>query len=256
MHSLKLGMSKLAQAQLLREPVIDPSTAQHTRFVPVSDSSLLNPEELIEMDFGRLLAGPYSLRVTDILDYLERIAGQLQDNWSTVERVHQLCANTSQQPRPYLDGAFAALLVGLDGEAARNTINNELAAWGLPGSQFLDGWVEVPGQVIPGLVPILAQALPGSALAAGPGTVRTLIRAMPTRQLHITAGNAPQVPLISALRLILTKSAGAVKFPFEATLPGALLGLASLRGGSRPSHDSESFRQSTGMVEMKAWRIF
>ncbi len=81
--------------------------------------------------------------------------------------------------------------------------------------------------VIPGLVPILAQALPGSTLAAGPGAVRTLIRAMPTRQLHITAGNAPEVPLISALRLILTKSAGAVKFPFEATLPGALLGLAA-----------------------------
>jgi hypothetical protein len=230
----EVGYVKLAQAQLLREPVIDPSTLRYTGSYQYQVLPSLNPEELIEMDFGRLLAGPYSLRVTDILDYLNRIAGQLQDNWVTVERVHQLCANTSQQPRPYLDGAFAAMLVGLDGEAARNTIDNELAVWGLPGSQFLDGWVEVPGHVIPGLVPILAQALPGSALAAGPGTVRTLIRAMPTRQLHITAGNAPEVPLISALRLILTKSAGAVKFPFEATLPGALLGLAAY--AAAPDH--------------------
>jgi len=42
------------------------------------------------------------------------------------------------------------------------------------------------------------------------------------------------VPLISALRLILTKSAGVIKFPFEVTLPGALLSLAAY--AAAPDH--------------------
>jgi hypothetical protein len=42
------------------------------------------------------------------------------------------------------------------------------------------------------------------------------------------------VPLISALRLVLTKSAGVVKFPFEATLPGALVALAAY--AAAPDH--------------------
>jgi hypothetical protein len=50
---------------------------------------------------------------------------------------------------------------------------------------------------------------------------------MPTRQLHITAGNAPQIPLISALRAILTKSAAVIKSPYGATLPGALFSIAA-----------------------------
>jgi len=84
------------------------------------------------------------------------------------------------------------------------------------------------------LVPLLAQGLPGGAVAAAQSPAKTLIRAMPTRQLHITAGNAPQVPLISALRLILTKSAGVIKFPFDAVLPGALLSLAAY--AAAPDH--------------------
>ena len=164
----------------------------------------------------------------------QQVSAQLQANWATLERVRALCARTSLHPQPYLDGAFAALLVGLDTQAAREMIDQELAAWGMPGSRFLDGWVEVPGQVIPGLVPLLAQGLPGGEKAAAHPQAKTLIRAMPTRQLHITAGNAPQVPLISALRLILTKSAGVVKFPFEATLPGALLSLAAY--AAAPDH--------------------
>lgn len=229
-----VGYLKLPQAQLLRELVIDPATRRYTGEYQYQVLPAFDPLALIETDFERLQRGPYALSVTEILDYLQQVSAQLQSGWAALERVHELCARTSLHPQPYLDGAFAALLVGLDTQAGREMIDRELAAWGLPGSRFLDGWVEVPGQVIPGLVPILAHGLPGGEEAAAIPQAKTLIRAMPTRQLHITAGNAPQVPLISALRLILTKSAGVVKFPFEATLPGALLSLAAY--AAAPDH--------------------
>jgi hypothetical protein len=72
-------------------------------------------------------------------------------------------------------------------------------------------------------------AAPGSVAPAAP----TLVRAMPTRQLHITAGNAPGVPIISALRMLLTRSVGTIKLPAGAVLPGALLALAA---ASLPDH--------------------
>jgi hypothetical protein len=55
---------------------------------------------------------------------------------------------------------------------------------------------------------------------------------MPTRQLHITAGNAPSVPVVSALRAFATKSASVIKSPYGATIPGALLGMAMVAAGA------------------------
>jgi hypothetical protein len=60
------------------------------------------------------------------------------------------------------------------------------------------------------------------------------VRAMPTRQLHITAGNAPEVPLVSTLRAVLTKSAAIIKLPYGATLTGALFALAAF--AAAPEH--------------------
>ena len=224
--ALESGYARLPQAQILREPLIDPNTLHFTGEYQYQVMPAVDAAALVEMDYSRLVNGPYALQVEDILEYLRQLTGQLQKNWAVVERVRDLCARTSQHPRPILDGAFLALAAGLDPEAGRQMIDQELAAWGLPGSRFLEDWVEAPGQVIPGLAPFLAQALPGYAAASAHPPVKPRMRAMPTRQLHITAGNAPQVPLISALRLLLTKSAGVIKFPFEATLPGALFALA------------------------------
>jgi hypothetical protein len=81
-------------------------------------------------------------------------------------------------------------------------IDRELSYNGKPGSGFLNGWVKADGDTV-------------------------YIRAMPTRQLHITAGNAPEVPIISTLRAVLTKSAAAIKLPYGAILPGALLAIAA-----------------------------
>jgi len=106
-------------------------------------------------------------------------------------------------------------------------IDNELSLWGKPGSEFLNGWVEINSTVIPGLTSSLAQGIFHKEVTDTHLPVKTLIRAMPTRQLHITAGNAPDVPIISALRAILTKSASVIKLPVGAVLAGSLFGLAA-----------------------------
>ena len=56
---------------------------------------------------------------------------------------------------------------------------------------------------------------------------KAVVRAMPTRQLHITAGNSPIVPILSLLRAVWTKSPCALKLPSGAVLPGSLVALLS-----------------------------
>ena len=220
---------KLPHAQLLREPVIDRGTMRYTSEYVYQVLPAVNPVELVETDIDKLVRGPYALTVEDILHYLQMISDTLRENWATVDRVRQLCRRTTQHPDIYLDGAFAGLQYGLDLQVARCMIDNELAIWNVPGSRFLDGWIDVPSDILPGLASMLAETLSSTDTALPQLSARTSIRAMPTRQLHITAGNAPEIPLISALRVILTKSAGVIKSPHEATLPGALLALAAAR---------------------------
>jgi len=52
------------------------------------------------------------------------------------------------------------------------------------------------------------------------------VRALPTLQIHVTAGNAPVVAPASALRLLATRSGGVVKLPSGSILPGAALAVA------------------------------
>jgi len=225
---------KLPHAQLIREPVIDRATMQYTPEHLYQVMPPLNPLDLVETDTGKLVRGPYALTVEDIVDFTRAIGDGLQQNWTTVERVRQLCGRTMEHPEIYLDGAFAALRSSFDPQTARSMIDRELAIWNIPGSQFLDGWVEVPADVLPGLVPVLAHSLLDGGRATGAPASPTCIRAMPTRQLHITAGNAPEVPMVSALRLILSKSVGVIKMPFGSTLPGAMLALSPV--AALPKH--------------------
>lgn len=225
---------KLPHAQLIREPVIDRTMMRYTSEFLYEVMPPVQPMELIETDIFKLVRGPYALSVDEIIGFLIQVNETLQQSWGTVERVRRLCGLTMEHPDAYLDGAFAALHSGFDPQAARDMIDNELGVWKIPGSQFLNGWVEVPGKPIPGLVQLLARTLPNSEKISDQQPVTTCIHAMPTRQLHITAGNAPEVPLISTLRLILSKSAGVIKLPFGSTLTGAMLALAVM--AAAPEH--------------------
>ena len=220
-----VAYAKLPNAQLIRERVIDRKTMRYTSEHVYQVMPAIQAIDLVETDIDTLVHGLYALRVEDVLHYLTTISAFLDQNWAWVDRVRDLCRRTSELPDAYLDGAFTAFRLGLDAAAAKSMIDNELSVWSKPGSAFLDGWVEMPAQVLPGLVMWLGQGLSAKTKAAPP-SVRPCIRAMPTRQLHITAGNAPTVPVVSALRAILTHSAGVIKLPYGATLTGALFSLA------------------------------
>ena len=208
---------KLPDVQVVREPVIDRTTMRYTGDYLYQVMPPVAAAALIERDIDKLVAGPFSLKTKDILDYLDVIIKALSDNQAFITRVMDIYRLTSDFPDDYLD-SWATLLLNLSRrEHARQMIDSELSIWGRPGGEFLDGWVEIPGHPI-----------------TGSKNVRPRIRAMPTRQLHITAGNAPEVPLTSLLRALLTKSAAVIKLPYGAILPGTIFSLAAV--AAAPEH--------------------
>ena len=138
---------------------------------PTGESMVLvlpqvSPFALLERDVDALVGGPYALCVDDILAYLQAIVDTLAAQSATVDRVRELCRRTAPYPDIFLDGAFAEFELGLDVPTARAMIDRELAAWQRPGSAFLDGWTELPGEVTPGIAPLAALGLPGAPISA------------------------------------------------------------------------------------------
>ncbi len=225
---------KLDNAQVLREPVIDRETMKYTGDYIYQVMAQINPMDLIEFDIEKLVNGLYGIHFSDVLSYLQSLLDALGDNKELVDNVRELTRATAEHPDPYHDAAFAGFSLLLNGDMAESMVDNELSAWGRPGRDFLDGWVETPADIFPGVASLMGQDLFKEDIPEGVTPGKTLIRAMPTRQLHITAGNAPAIPVISMLRAILTKSAAVIKSPYGATLPGALIALAAV--SAAPDH--------------------
>ncbi|MDD5700910.1 MAG: acyl-CoA reductase, partial [Dehalococcoidales bacterium] len=225
---------KLPGAQLIREPVIDRRALKYTGEYLYQIMPPVDGRELIETDMDKLAQGLYALTVEDILDYLDSLSSVLGRNRTLLADLCETCRLTTGYPEAFLEAWFASLSGSLDRETARAMINNELSLWGRPGSDFLNGWVESPSCVMPGTTFCLAQRVFGEGRINLQPPDRSLVRAMPTRQLHITAGNAPDVPVISALRAILTKSAAVIKLPSGAIPTGSLLALAA--AAAEPDH--------------------
>ncbi len=219
--------ARLDNAQVLREPVIDRESMKRTGEYFYQVLPLPVASDLIEPDLDMLMQGLYALPFSEVLSYLQALVDALDRNRELVHQVRTLSGQTAEHPDPYHDAAFAALPLLLDPELARATVDAELAAWGRPGSEFLDGWVETPAHIFPGMASLMGRELFREETPRGLPVAKAQIRAMPTRQLHITAGNAPAVPIISLLRAILTKSAAVIKSPYGATLPAALVALAA-----------------------------
>jgi len=234
---------KLPQAQLVREPVIDRNSMKYTGKYVYQVMPAVSGPELVEADRDKLARGLYTLSTGDILEYLQSIQSALLRNRTLISRVREICRLTSELPDALLDGWFDSFPSAFNREAARQMIDNELAFWGKPGSDFLDGWVELPAVLSPRLLRQRASGLFGQNISPAAQTEKTFERAMPTCQLHITAGNAPEIAIISVLRAILTKSAAVIKLPYGAVLSGVLFSLAAYT--ANPEHP---ITQSLSMV--------
>jgi hypothetical protein len=223
---------KLAGGQVVREPVIDRKTMKYTGEYLYLVMPSVCGSALIETDTDKLVHELYALSVDNILDYLAAVLSTIEAGNRLISQISEISRLTSEYPDTFLDNWFNSFQLTFSREAALKMIDTELSFGERPGSDFLNGWVDIPASISPGcfhICNLFAKGISDSAKE-----VKYSIRAMPTRQLHITAGNTPDVPLVSALRAVLTKSAAVIKLPYGACLTGALFALAAV--AAAPNH--------------------
>jgi Acyl-CoA reductase (LuxC) len=168
---------------------------------------------------ARLAAVPFA----ELCRWLDATAALLEPDAPLGARLRTLVAATSDLADPLLDAALWLNAASLRAAAVREVVDRELSIGAVPGSSFLDEWVEVDAPGWEGATGPLRAALAFGPEAPAPAP---RIRALPTLQIHVTAGNAPVVAPASALRLLATRSGGVVKLPAGSILPGAALAVA------------------------------
>jgi hypothetical protein len=209
----------LEGAFVLREPA--PQSERSTRFLvfPRPD-----PRALVEGDPSRLAATLHSLSFAEVLDFAASLREVLQAARAEVQESVRLVGAGA-----YVDPAMLALVFDVlpelfNPEGLAESVDRELGGDGHRGREYLDGWVGVEADAPRGMTARFGDFAVGFRLGARP--FRPAVRATPTRQLHITAGNSPLLPLVSFIRGLSTKGACVVKSPAEASLATAVVGAA------------------------------
>ena len=195
-----------------------------TRFVllPYADAP-----SLVEADASQLADDLLRLPIREVLDYLGAIRDVLMDASRLLGEAATLSQSAMTLDRRSLHLSFQMLPFLLDPDAVGEAIDRELGMPGVPGRQFFDAWVPVPSRVHRGMSSRTRDALfPNSQVPDADADGTVCIRAVPTRQLHVTAGNSPLLPFLSWLRALATKGAAVIKCPAEATATTAVLALA------------------------------
>lgn len=223
----------VGDAQVLRHHEIDRQTMRGTGRWIYSVMPRVDAKELVEMDIEGLTNELYSIPHESVLEWLRLVSAALERETEIVGLVRDLDRMTSEHPDAFGDAAFLAFHFLLAPEVATASVDAELSQQGIPGRRLLDEWVEMPTPRVPGPVHMVCADLVPDALAAELHSYKALVRAMPTRQLHITAGNSPLVPILSLLRAVWTKSPCALKLPSGAVLPGSLMGLIAATAAPR-----------------------
>lgn len=227
---------RLEDAQVLREPIMDRETMRTTDEFVYQVLPAFDAEELIERDFDRVVDELYNLPFEEVLDFLGRISSALSSCPELLDTLQQVFRRTAAVADMYIDFSFTSLGYLLNPDVAREMVDSELSSFGIQGSRFMDNWVQVSDTSMDGLsgqlCPTEAQETSGDYRSPE----KMYLRAMPTRQLHLTAGNAPAIPIISTCRAISLKSPAVIKSPYGATLGGALVSLAAC--AVAPDHPS------------------
>jgi hypothetical protein len=193
-------------------------------------------EELIERDFDRVVDELYNLPFDEVLDFLRRISSALSSCPELLDTLQQVFRRTATVADMYIDFSFTSLGYLLNPDAAREMVDSELSSFGIQGSRFMDNWVQVSDTSMDGLSGQLCPTKAKETSGDCGSPEKMYLRAMPTRQLHLTAGNAPAIPIISTCRAISLKSPAVIKSPYGATLGGALVSLAAC--AVAPDHPS------------------
>ena len=229
-------MVRLENAQVVREPVMNRETMRTTDEFVYQVLPAFDPEELIERDFDRVVEELYNLPFEEVLDFLGKLSSALSGCTDLLEDLQQVWRRTATVADLYINFSFTSLGFLLNPDAAREMVDSELSSFGVQGSRFMDNWVQVSDNSMEGLSEQLCPAQKKETSGDCMSPEKMYLRAMPTRQLHLTAGNAPAIPIISTGRAISLKSPAVIKSPYGATLGGALVSLAAC--AVAPDHPS------------------
>jgi hypothetical protein len=242
---------KMSKVQVFREPVIDRANRTKTNAYFYQVFPLFTPSQLHVDNFQALVDELYNLPLNDVLDFIGEVGKRFLPESDFFKYGIELFSKTSMMPDEFIKAAFYSMPVLFSRKMSEETIENELSYNGVGGAKFMDGWVKIKTLPLPGMAAVLMNKMLGiesglkSFAAKALGWMKyglftppeyeksiptkysdSYVRAMPTRQIHITAGNSPLVPFVSALRAMLTKGYTLLKTPAEATIPGILLALA------------------------------
>ena len=213
---------RLDDAYVIRPAVTDGAQQDQTRVVVLP---YVKAAALVESDASLLARDLLALPVREILDYLGAVRDVLAGAAPLLADAAGLSAAATVLDPRSLQLSFRMLPLLLDPEAMGEAIDRELGMHGVPGRQFLDGWIPASARIHRGMNARARDAIfDGGAAPDAGGTVS--LRAVPTRQLHVTAGNSPLLPCVSWLRAMQTKGAAVIKCPVEATATTAVLALA------------------------------
>ena len=227
---------RLEEAQVIREPVLDRRTMRWTEEFVYQVLPVFDPEELIERDFDRVVEELYNLPFEEVLDFLGKLSSALSGCTDLLESLQQVWRRTATVADLFIQFSFRSLGYLLNPDSAREMVDSELASFSIKGSRFMDNWVQVSDKTMEGLSEQLSPRKRKETSGDCKRPEKMYLRAMPTRQLHLTAGNAPAIPIISTCRAISLKSPAVIKSPYGATLGGALVSLAAC--SVAPDHPS------------------
>lgn len=209
-------------AWVVRQPIVDRGSLNPTEDHQILVLPAVDPNALVERDLSRLANGLYSLPFAEILDYVGALRDVLRAHPALVHGVVAYTKTTS----PIHDRAVEVLVELLpdllDPKSLAEAVERELGDAFGTGAAYLDGWVPIAATVYRGMTARVNQRLFGTSARRA----RPHIRALPTRQLHITSGNALVVPFVSAVRAFATKGAAVIKSAAESTAAATLLAAA------------------------------
>jgi hypothetical protein len=200
-------------------PVLDRQTLTATGDERLLVYPLPDPRRLVEPDPGAALRELLDLRFEEVRAYVAALRDRLQPADGAVASAMAATSPLDARATRVFTAQLARLL---DPDALAEAVDRDLAFGGVAGRRYLDGWVEVDGRVFRGATARMSERMHG---AAEPPP-RPRVRAVPTRQLHITAGNSPLVPVVSTLWTLATKGAAVVKSPHDAPFGTSLLATA------------------------------
>lgn len=175
---------------IARGRVIHPSAEDSVQYTGRGGANFRSPDphkHIHDLVLGNtaLLADLNNLKMQNIIEYLAAVGKRLRlDDNVYLQQSLALALQAGGLVEPILRGVYDGMLRMFDPSMLTGLVDKTI------GIRYLDGWV--PGE--------------------GPyANVR--VRAVGTRQLHITAGNVPVVAALTIIRAALTKSDCLIKTP-------------------------------------------